>query len=71
MTHRGHVHNGTVILDEPVDFPEGTEVTVSAIVVENPSVPGPHLWMRRREGAAEAPKLEEFQQIRKELWPGK
>ena len=23
MTHRGHVQNGVIVLDEPVDLPEG------------------------------------------------
>lgn len=28
MTYRGHIRNGVVVLDEAVDLPEGTEVTV-------------------------------------------
>ncbi len=28
MTYRGHIRNGTVVLDEPVALPEGTEVEV-------------------------------------------
>ena len=28
MVYRGHIENGTVVLDEPVDVPEGTVVTV-------------------------------------------
>ena len=31
MTHRGHVENGVVILDPPVDLPEGAEVEVRLI----------------------------------------
>ena len=31
MTHRGHVRNGVVILDPPVDLPEGAEVEVRLI----------------------------------------
>jgi hypothetical protein len=29
MTYRGHIKNGTVVLDEPVALPEGAEVAVS------------------------------------------
>ena len=28
MPYRGHIENGTVVLDEPVAVPEGTVVTV-------------------------------------------
>jgi hypothetical protein len=30
MVARGHVHNGVVVLDDDVRFPEGQEVTVFA-----------------------------------------
>ena len=30
MTARGHVHNGVVVLDDEIRFPEGQEVTVLA-----------------------------------------
>ena len=30
MTYRGRVKNGVIVLDEPVDLPEGTEVEVHA-----------------------------------------
>ena len=36
MAYRGHIENGTVVLDEPVDVPEGTAVTVAPVVAENP-----------------------------------
>ncbi len=28
MRYRGHIENGAVVLDEPVDIPEGTPVSV-------------------------------------------
>lgn len=28
MTCRGHVHNGAIVLDEPVKLPEGAQVEV-------------------------------------------
>jgi hypothetical protein len=28
MSYRGHVKNGTVVFDEPVDLPEGVKVEV-------------------------------------------
>ncbi len=34
MTYRGHVKNGVVVLDEPVNLPEGIEVRIEAMTVE-------------------------------------
>ncbi len=31
MRHRGRVHNGVVMLDEPAALPEGTVVSVQAV----------------------------------------
>jgi hypothetical protein len=31
MTYRGHVHNGVVVLEEPVVLPEGASVQVDLI----------------------------------------
>lgn len=28
MTYKGHVRNGVVVLDEPADLPDGTDVNV-------------------------------------------
>jgi len=28
MTERGKIHGGSIVLDEPIDLPEGTEVVV-------------------------------------------
>jgi hypothetical protein len=31
MTYKGHVENGVVVLDEPAQLPEGTEVEVDLL----------------------------------------
>jgi hypothetical protein len=31
MTYRGHVRNGTVVLDEPAHLPEGASVEVNVV----------------------------------------
>jgi hypothetical protein len=41
MTYRGHVKNGLITLDEPVEFPEGAEVVVA--LVEKPQTGGEDL----------------------------
>ena len=35
MTYRGRVQNGRVVLDEDVDLPDGTKVTVSILGKES------------------------------------
>src|SRR6266487_574062 len=39
MTERGKIHSGSIVLDEPIDLPEGTEVVVHVEPVghEHPS----------------------------------
>ena len=32
MTYKGHVRNGTIVLDEPAQLPEGVPVTVELAV---------------------------------------
>jgi hypothetical protein len=32
MTYRGHIKGGVVVLDEPVDLPEGTEVRIEPAI---------------------------------------
>jgi hypothetical protein len=34
MTYRGHVKNGQITLDEPVELPEGAAVNVDLVAVE-------------------------------------
>jgi hypothetical protein len=39
MTERGKIHSGSIVLDEPIDLPEGTEVIVHVepVVLEHAS----------------------------------
>ena len=34
MTYRGHIKNGQITLDEPVELPEGAVVNVDLVAVE-------------------------------------
>jgi len=36
MTYKGHIKNGTVVLDQPVALPDGAEVNVDLIAVQPP-----------------------------------
>jgi hypothetical protein len=38
MTYKGHIKNGTIVLDQPVSLPEGAEVSVDLVNVQ-PAVP--------------------------------
>ncbi len=38
MTYRGKFHNGAVVFDEAVPFPEGSEVTCQLFPVEKPGI---------------------------------
>ncbi len=74
MTYRGHVQNGAIILDESTTLPEGMEVVVSTMADKASSGTTDaesHRWMGRYKGTADVPELEEFQSIRKEMWPEK
>ena len=31
MTLRGHVHDGKIVIDDPVDLPEGTQVQLALV----------------------------------------
>ncbi len=31
MTYRGHVENGKIVLDEPVNLPDGAEVSIDLL----------------------------------------
>lgn len=31
MTYRGHIRNGVIVIDEPVELPEGAEVRVDVV----------------------------------------
>lgn len=34
MTYRGHIENGVVVLDEPVNLPDGTTVSIEPMNAE-------------------------------------
>lgn len=40
MTLHGHIEKGAVVLDDPVDLPDGVEVRVEVAGVEQPRTPG-------------------------------
>ena len=44
-TYRGHIHNGTVVLDDPIDLPDGTEVKIDAM--EDEALENLHPELRR------------------------
>lgn len=46
MTYRGHVKNGQIAFDEPVELPEGSEVNVE--IVQNGDGK-PRIWDKLRE----------------------
>ena len=56
MTMRGHIRNGTVVLDEPVKLPDGTSVEVDVRTV-TPVDEGPTLYERLRDVIGIAPGL--------------
>lgn len=35
MTYKGHIKNGSVVLDEPVTLPDGAEVTVDLVAAKS------------------------------------
>ncbi len=61
MTYRGHVRNGVVVLDEPVELPDGAAVRVELAeeqpACEEPREPMPTLAERLKDviGTVEGP----------------
>ena len=53
MTLRGHVTNGRIVVDEPMDLPEGAEVLVSVVDASDARVPGDSEDELAREWRAE------------------
>ena len=50
MTLRGHVEKGAVVLDEPIDFPDGTDVEIEIRAVAEPETDdGPTLYERLKD----------------------
>jgi hypothetical protein len=56
MTLRGHVKNGTVVLDEPVRLPDGTDVEVEVRPVSAEG-DGPTLYERLQDVVGSADVL--------------
>jgi hypothetical protein len=61
MTLNGHVHNGVVILDDPVGLPEGTKVRVEAVepTAEQPEGEAATLYERLKPVIGQAQGLPE------------
>jgi hypothetical protein len=37
MTYKGHIKNGAIVLDQPVELPDGAEVNVDLAPVQPPT----------------------------------
>ena len=49
MTYRGHIRNGTVVLEAGADLAEGTEVLVQPVEAPKPAEngeQGPSIWQK-------------------------
>jgi hypothetical protein len=62
MTYRGHVRNGTVVLDTPSALPEGAKVEVAVVKDAEPARDAKPLWMRIVEIGASVPR-EDWREI--------
>jgi len=71
MAYRGHIENGTVILDEPVDVPEGTAVTVEPIPTEHRAegVASRRNWKGIFHNTGPVPNEADIANMRREAWP--
>jgi len=54
MTHRGHIKDGHILLDEGVELPEGAEVRIELVV---PEAEQPAIWKKLLELAGTAEGL--------------
>jgi len=72
MAYRGHIENGTVVLDEPVAVPEGTAVTVEPVVAENRGEGGASRrnWRGIFRNTGPVPSEADIADMRREAWPG-
>ena len=48
MTLRGHVEKGAVVLDEPLGFPDGTDLEIEVRAIAEPDE-GPTLYERLKD----------------------
>jgi len=58
MTYRGHVENGSVVLDSPVTLSEGTKVEVAVVEGAEPPRDAKSIWELAREISASVPPEE-------------
>ncbi len=64
-TYRGHIHNGAVVLDDPIDLPDGTEVKVDAVKDELNGIHPDVLAMTGIIPEIEDPKREYYRYLKK------
>jgi hypothetical protein len=59
MTYHGHIKNGAVVLDDPVNLPEGAEVRVDLVPEVQPQNEdeGPTLYERLKDVIGQAKGL--------------
>jgi len=60
MTYKGHVFNGTVLLDEPAEIPDGTKVEIavyepSQLAEDGPILPTLYERLRSVVGVVDGP----------------
>ena len=71
MAYRGHIENGTVVLDEPVNIPEGTVVEVVPVVAENRAEgdASRRNWKGIFRNTGPVPSEADIADMRREAWP--
>ncbi len=57
MTYKGHIKNGTVVLDEPVSLPEGSQVLIQPVAVTTSPAPAVPLSDLLRQVAGQGKDL--------------
>jgi hypothetical protein len=62
MTYQGHVENGSVVLDSPVELPEGVKVEISVLPLDEPVRDRKPIWEVALELAASIPE-EDLQRV--------
>ncbi|HXE56092.1 MAG TPA: hypothetical protein VN541_23910 [Tepidisphaeraceae bacterium] len=55
MTYRGRIKQGTVVLEGPIQLPDGTEVEINTL----PAAPAPSVWDKLLALAGKAEGLPE------------
>ncbi|HEY8665931.1 MAG TPA: hypothetical protein VIL86_04655 [Tepidisphaeraceae bacterium] len=57
MTYRGKIEKGLLVIEEPIAFPEGTQVTVDIAPVQEAMEQGVSLYQRYKSIIGIAPDL--------------